>query len=421
MASAKGPTPSDAPLTASVGPPTPADLRTAVNQIQSLLLLLDSTSDLSQPTSTSGEADLLSAATPRGGTIANLTPINRPEEQEADDAASDSSDAPLMQQRGGGGNNSLPNKPSPNAQVTSQPGLAQMLPALLLPLQPATPALIAQLNMESVAMGFPNIMSRYRGAVQHAFNLVGDLHRGIEMLSNPMPDPANPLRTRQAALSVAGRLMHETPKEQLETRIERVKKRQKLTKDAEQQRRPEEEEPAVAQLKMESNERNHSKSVYYVPSSAVQGIPADATDEQTWLEYAKSIEQHLSQRRIKVRIRCSHWASTGGTSIVLVDLPSVMSCYISFIVSSGQAYLTRVVVRSASEQADLERVESAAGVSTLPLRASRFPAFRLIAKEVFARSIQADADADQDADKTAWRRLGIAILHLAAYSNQGKQ
>ena len=217
------------PPTPSGGPPTSADLRTAVNQIQSLLLLLDSSSDLTTPTSTSGEEGLLRAATPSGGTLASLLPQADETEQD-DEVASDSSDAPLMQQQAQPANKKPKDKSnslqSPSA-LASQPGLAQMLPALLLPLQPATPMSIAQLNMSSVAMGFPNTSARYRGAVQHAFNLIGDLQRGIQMLSNPMPDAGNPGRTREAALTVAGRLMRNTPGDVLQERIERIRKRQK--------------------------------------------------------------------------------------------------------------------------------------------------------------------------------------------------
>ncbi len=249
------------PVAGAGGPaslPTAADLRTAVNQVQSLLLLLDSNSDLVPPTSSSGQEGLISSSTPGYNPDALAAPATATEggDDKAgnvdDDAASDSSDAPLMQQQqqqqqktaDAAQPDAAPAQPAMQGSM-SQPGLSQVLPALLLPLQPATPVSIAQLNMSSMAMGFPNIMARYRGAVQHAFNLVVDLQRGMQMLSNNMPDPLDASRSREAPLAVAARLLRETESggEQLRARTERVKKRQRLVAEEVEARK----QPKVAQ------------------------------------------------------------------------------------------------------------------------------------------------------------------------------
>lgn len=354
------------PLTPSVTQPSPADLRTAVNQIQSLLLLLDSALDDSTATSTLGEP----AAAPEP---------EQPADGDGDDAASDSSDAPLMQQR--------QQQRQQQQQPTSRPGLAQMLPALLLPLQPSTPLSIAQLNMESVAMGFPNIMSRYRGAVQHAFNLASDLHRGIGMLSNPMPDPVNPARTRQAALSVAGRLMRETPKDRLQQRVERVRKRQRITR---QPPTPTEtvDEPAPPVV---------------APAPPALTLHVDAAIDASGLDhYLAALRKHLARDDLTLT---AQWPRS-----VRVDVAHTLTAHLLLYITPTAVTLTRVVVHSRREAAS----HTSAGLATLSLSSSRFPAFRRISKRAFDLA-RAPADLPTAASASAsWDVVGRAVIAIVS-------
>ena len=63
------------------------------------------------------------------------------------------------------------------------------------------------------------------------------------MLSKPMPDAANPSRTREAALSVAARLMRETEQGKVHERMDRIKKRQKTSEQIAEDTKVSEEEP----------------------------------------------------------------------------------------------------------------------------------------------------------------------------------